>query len=216
MDKWEGYLDALGLVRAYKGREDGNAILWSAYAHYVGALKYTPSQMIQFYGEHALPDGRFRYSWRNPLWERYASHDNMTALTYFASKTNLLNTFAQRADISIYLHPRDRSYLGILLGRKRILHKILTPLYYLVYSLIVLHTCNRDYLSKNGIRDTDGKLLYLLRREVLPLGFVDKLCTKLLIKRWGQDYVGELLKTLWWHDQGHPILEQFNVRLPLQ
>jgi hypothetical protein len=55
--------------------------------------------------------------------------------------------------------------------------------------------------------DTDGKILYLLRRDVAPMPLTDWICDKLLTWRWGRLYVKALFDVYYWHSPSHPLRE---------
>lgn len=194
------------LVRSSANQDDTNMILWSAYAHKLGIINYTHEEFIRIYDVYAKGDGTFRHTHRDADWERFCSHDNLKGLIYFAYKYGLSRTFAQRVRVDIYEHPRDWALLTLLKSKVSFKAAIWKPLAYLVYGLVVVKTCARDYKNtKNGHRDVDGKLLYCLLRDIVSVGIFDKLCTFFLKRNFGQDYEATLFHQLFVNDENHPI-----------
>jgi hypothetical protein len=70
----------------------------------------------------------------------------------------------------------------------------------------MITTCFRkQFNEKAGQFDTDGKLLYILRREVYPMPITDFICDKLLEWRWGKSYIKALFDIYFFHSIDHPI-----------
>lgn len=189
------WFDAQGLMRAYKGVDSTNDILHHAYWLMVSRSRIKLGQLSTLMEAYRKGDRGIKQTWRDPEWERYASHDNLTAWLY-------INHFwKQIPDISMkpYKHPRDWCFYWSLK------YWWCFPLFWL-YGLIVIATCYRHYYNKkNGILDVDGKLLYLLRREIQPSWWVDSICDKLLEWRYGKTYMKLLFDTYFHHSSDHPI-----------
>jgi hypothetical protein len=190
------WFDDLGLMRAYKGVDSTNDILHHAYWLLVSQQRIKLADLSRLIDQYRKGDG-IKQTWRDPEWERFASHDNLTAYLFITNLWKLKPAISMKP----YKHPRDWCFYWSYTkwwGK---------PLF-ILYGLIVIATCYRKYYNKkNSLLDTDGKLLYLLRREIQPSWWVDPVCNKLLEWRYGKRYVKLLLDQYFHHSPDHPIRE---------
>jgi len=97
------WFDDLGLMRAYKGVDSTNDILHHAYWLLVSNQRINLKHLSQIMDGYKKGDRGIKKTWRDPEWERFASHDNLTAYLY------LLHLWKIKPAISMkhYKHPRD-------------------------------------------------------------------------------------------------------------
>lgn len=170
-----------------------NDILFTAYEDMIQP-RLGRRRVEEILDMYEIRPGEFLQRWDQPT-GRLASHDNITAIVYFSIAYAL--DFHKRIKVKNYPHPRDFCFL---LAQR---HWIYSPLL-IVYGLIMIHTCWRFYYASNGKIDTDGKLLYILRREVQSIPVVDEICHWLLSWRYGKFYVHALF-ALYFEDPELPI-----------
>lgn len=199
--RWDRkWFDELGLPRAFYGQDSVNGLLFLAYAIMTGALIRKRGHILPILEKHVKTTPRpyqIKQTWRDSENERIGSHDEMTAFVALCLHYNI--DFHHELDLSPYKHPRDFAWYRMARGVWW-----LTP----IYSLIAITTCFRKQFNKKANQfDTDGKLLYILRRTVLPLPTTDFICDKLLSWRWGKFYVHTLFDIYFHHSPAHPIRE---------
>ena len=203
MRKW---FDEIGLMRAYEGEDSVNGLLFTAYAVMTGAINPDARQVNEWLIVHIksyitkypdLLDLKIKQTWRDPDGERDGSHDEMTAFFYLSKKFGF--SYHKKVDLSPYKHPRDFAWYRMQRSARG---KLLSP----IYSLVAITTCYRKQYNKKAEQyDTDGKLLYLSRRELSAMPITDFICDKLLEWRWGKSYMKALFDIYFWHSPEHPI-----------
>jgi len=191
--------DDLGLMRAKPDHDSTNDILHHAYWIYVSRGKITFQHLKEIRATYYKAPRVIKHTWRDPDWERVASHDNLMGYLYLHSQWGIV----PETSMKHYPHPRDWAFYWSYK------YQWAAPLFVL-YGVIMIHTCWRYYYNKKDptVIDVDGKLLYLLRREMAPSWWLDPICDRLLAWRYGKEYVKTLFDIYFHHTYDHPIREK--------
>jgi len=134
--------------------------------------------------------------------QRLASHDNLTGIMYLIEYADDDKT---KKDLSISHYIKYQQVFWHILS-----WKYKSEVAQWISSLSMLFSCRRNYRSKNGKWDTDGKLLSLLKIATIELQGrkvpLKKQIIKAIKKHWGERYIHSMMLEAFSKD--HPLVKE--------
>jgi len=139
-------------------------------------------------------EGNFSSGIEKTYKEDRASHDDMTAILSIFNR----NVIGEVKTLPYIYRPAEFIHYSIWNGSK--IAKLFTP----ILSIKLIYSCLRDYNAGNGIYETDGKLLAWLILNTSKMPLTEKICFKILTRKFGPAWLKELFKIKFpWTD--HPV-----------
>jgi len=205
------YWTHLGLLRSVTWEDDQNGLLRLAYYHLkqkrIGVHRYDEHLEKATLAIAIMHDGDGRYAQHpDTRWDLdRASHDEMTAITYFISHYDdglLEATLLEDIKLGYYA-----KYIQIIFYLLAIKYRSKIALW--IACLIVYLGVRTKEKAANGRWDTDSELLALLKIDTIERVFgamplKDKILSKIR-EHWGQDYMKTLIDEMLWHAPDHPL-----------
>lgn len=201
------YWTTLGLLRAVTWENDQNGLLRLAYYH---LFKNRPILHLEraIIAIAIMHNGEGKYA-QHPetRWDLdRASHDEMTAITYFISyyDDDLLK------DIKLGYYAK---YIQIIFYMLAIKYRSKIALW--IACLIIYLGVRDKERAANGRWDTDSELLALLKLDTIervfrrPAFFKKRILSK-ITDHWGDDYKKTLVQEMLWYAPEHPLFKVFD------